>query len=113
MEAVTLQPDPTPPGLQIGPAEALAVFTPCAAYALTDSEDDAEFDSLVKAVADFGQDIIEQMLMADFIHAEWELGRLRRMVPRAYRAGRPFAVAKLEGRDHCFGESSFPTGRYK
>jgi hypothetical protein len=115
MEVVKLQPDLTPPNLQIGPAAtAFAVLTPGAAQTLTDGEDAAEFNSLVKAVAEFWQpqDVIERMLMADFIHAEWELGRLRRMVPLAFRAGQPFAVAKLEGLDHHFSESSFPSRTY-
>ncbi len=115
MEAVKLQPDPTPLSLQISPAEtALTVLTPSAARTLTDGEDAAEFNSLVKAVTEFWQpqDVIERMLMADFIHAEWELGRLRRMVPLAFRAGQPFAVAKLEGLDHRFSESSFPSRTY-
>lgn len=115
MEAVKLQPDLTPLNLQIGPAEAaLAVLNPSAAQTLIDGEDAAEFNSLVKAVTEFWQpqDVIERMLMADFIHAQWELGRLRRMVPLAFRAGQPFAVAKLEGADRIFNESSFPTGRY-
>ena len=91
------------------------MLNPSAAQTLTDGEDAAEFNSLVKAVTEFWQpqDVIERMLMADFIHAQWELGRLRRMVPLAFRAGPPFAVAKHEGRDHCFGDSAFPTGRYK
>jgi len=116
MEAVKLQPDLTPPNLQIGPAEAaLALLIPSAARTLTDGEDAAEFNSLVKEVTEFWQpqDVIERMLMADFIHAQWELGRLRRMVPIAFRAGQPFAVAKLEGLDHNFCESSFPAGRYR
>ena len=116
MEAVKLQPDPTPLSLQISPAEAaLAVLNPSAAQTLIDGEDAAEFNSLVKAVTEFWQpqDVIERMLMADFIHAQWELGRLRRMVPLAFRAGQPFAVAKLEGADRIFSESSFPTGRYR
>ena len=116
MEAVKLQPDLTPPNLQIGPAEAaLALLIPSAARTLTDGEDAAEFNSLVKEVTEFWQpqDVIERMLMADFIHAQWELGRLRRMVPIAFRAGQPFAVAKLEGLDHDFCESSFPAGRYR
>jgi len=116
MEAARLQPDPTPLSLQINPAEAaLAVLTPSAARTLTDGEDAAEFNSLVKAVAEFWQpqDVIERIQMVDFIHAEWELRRLRRMVPLAFRAGQPFAVAKLEGVDHRFSESSFPTGTYR
>jgi hypothetical protein len=112
MEAANLQPGPL--GLQSGPGQALAVLTPCAAEALTNSENAAEFSSLVKAVAEYWQpqDVIERMLMVDFIHAEWELGRLRRMVPLAFRAGQPFAVAKLEGLDHNFSESSFPSRTY-
>ena len=49
--------------------------------------------------------------MTDFIHAEWELRRLRRLVPAAFAANRPFAVSKLEGfAEDRFGDSSFPSG---
>jgi hypothetical protein len=52
--------------------------------------------------------------MSDFIHAEWELRRLRRLVPAAFVAGRPFTVSKLAGlREERFIDSAFPSGKYK
>src|SRR5712664_3432619 len=50
----------------------------------------------------------------DFVHAEWELRRLRRLVPAAFVAGRPFAVSKLSGfSEERFVDSAFPRGAYK
>ena len=52
--------------------------------------------------------------MSDFIYAEWELRRLRRLVPAAFAAGRPFAVSKLEGYpEDQFSDSAFPSGGYQ
>jgi hypothetical protein len=117
VEAVKLQPDMTPSNLQVDPAEAaVAVLTPSAARAVTAGENAAEFAALVGAVTKFWQpkDVIERLLMADFIHAEWELRRLRRLVPAAFAAGRPFAVSKLAGfSEERFVDSAFPRGTYK
>ena len=116
-EAVKLQPDPTPLNLQIGPAEAaLAVLNPSAAQTLTDGEDAAEFNSLVKAVTEFWQpqDVIERMQMADFIHAHWELVPLTAngaVLP--FAPGSPLRSPSSEGRRSFFGDSAFPTGRYR
>jgi hypothetical protein len=79
-------------GLQNDASEAaLAVLTPSAARTITAGESAAEFVALVKGVTEFWQpqDVIERLLMADFIHAEWELRRLRRLVPAAFVAGFP------------------------
>ena len=95
---------------------ALAVLKPNAARTVTAGENPAEFDALAKIVAEFWQpqDVIEQLLMTDYINAQWELQRLRRLIPAAFSAGRPFAVSELEGYpEDSFSESSFPTGRYK
>ena len=52
--------------------------------------------------------------MSDFIYAEWELRRLRRLVPAAFAAGRPFAVSKLAGfPEDRFSDSAFPSGGYQ
>ena len=102
---------------QIDASEAaLAVLTPSAARTITAGESAAEFVALVKGVTEFWQpqDVIERLLMADFIHAEWELRRLRRLVPAAFVAGRPFAVSKLSGlSEERFVDSPFPRGVYK
>jgi hypothetical protein len=93
----------------------LALLTPSAARTITAGESAAEFDALVKVVTEFWQpqNVIEQFLMADFIHAEWELRRLRRLVPAAFVAGRPFAVSKLDGfTEERFCDSAFPNGQY-
>jgi hypothetical protein len=93
----------------------LALLTPCAARTITAGESGAEFDAFVKAVAEFWQpqDVIERLLMTDFISAQWELQRLRRLVPAAFIAGRPFAVSELVGfREEQFVESPFLTERY-
>jgi len=92
LEAVKLQPHMAPSNPQIVPAEAaVAVLTPSAARAITAGEN-AEFCALVDAVTEFWnpQDVFERVLMSDFIYAEWELRRLRRLVPAAFAAGRPF-----------------------
>jgi hypothetical protein len=112
-----LQTGLTSGNLQIDPSEvALAVLTPSAGRTITAGENAAEFAALVKTVSEFWQpqDPIERLLMADFIHAEWELRRLRRLVPAAFVAGRPFAVSKLAGfSEERFVDSAFPNGRYK
>jgi hypothetical protein len=117
IEAVKLQPEITPRALQIDPTEAaVAVLTPRAARAVTAGESAAEFDALVKVVTEFWRpkDVIERLLLADFIYAEWELRRLRRLVPAAFAAARAFAVSKLEGlRDDRFYDSAFRRGAYK
>jgi hypothetical protein len=113
IEAVKLQPEMTPIN---GIHSTEAILTPNAARAVTAGEDAAEFDALVEAVREFWQpnDIIERLLMADFIHAEWELRRLRRLVPAAFAANRPFVVSKLEGfPEDRFCDSAFPSGTYK
>jgi hypothetical protein len=97
-------------------AAAFAVLKPNAARTVTAGENPAEFDALAKIVAEFWQpqDVIEQLLMTDYINAQWELQRLRRLVPAAFIAGRPFAVSELEGVTEArFSESAFPTGQYK
>lgn len=112
IEAVKLQPEMVSVK-QIPSIE--AILAPNAARAVTAGEDAAEFDALVEAVREFWQpnDIIERLLMADFIHAEWELRRLRRLVPAAFAANRPFAVSKLEGfPEDRFCDSAFPSGTY-
>ncbi len=94
----------------------LAVLAPCAARTITAGESAAEFDALAKSVAEFWQpqDVIEQLLMTDYINAQWELQRLRRLIPAAFSAGRPFAVSELEGyEEDRFCDSSFPTGQYQ
>lgn len=91
------------------------ILTPNAARAVTAGEDEGEFIALVEAVREFWQpkDVVERLLMADFIHAEWELRRLRRLVPAAIAAHRPFAVSKLDGfSEEGFSESPFPSGTY-
>jgi hypothetical protein len=94
----------------------LAVLTPSALRTLTAGESAAEFNALVKAVTEFWQpqDVMERLAMSDFIYAEWELRRLRRIVPAALAAGRPFAVSKLAGfSEERFVDSAFPRGTYK
>jgi hypothetical protein len=117
IEVVKLQPEMTPSNLQIDPPEAaLALLTPSAERAVIAGENPAEFAALVEAVTEFWQpkDLIERLLMTDFIHAEWELRRLRRLIPVAFVAGRPFAVSKLAGiREEYFSESPFPCGTYR
>ena len=52
--------------------------------------------------------------MTDFIHAEWELRRLRRLASAAFAANRPFVVSKLEGLpEERFEESAFSAGTFK
>src|SRR6266851_9453989 len=85
IDAVKLQPEISPINLQIDPAEAgISVLTPSAARAITPGENAAEFVALVKVVTKFWQpkDVFEQLLMADFVYAEWELRRLRRLGQR-------------------------------
>ena len=117
LDAAKLQPDMTTGNLQISPVEAtLAVLTPNAARTITAGENAAEFRALVEVVTGFWkpQDVFERILMSDFIHAEWELRRLRRLVPAAYAAGRPFAVSKLAGfSEERFVDSAFPRGTYE
>jgi hypothetical protein len=114
VDAVNLQPEITPSNLQINPPEAAlaSLLTPSAERVIIAGEDPAEFYALAKAAAEFWQpqNLIEQLLMLDFIYAEWELLRLRRLVPAAFRAGQPFAVAKLEGVEDNFSECSFRGG---
>lgn len=86
------------------------------ADALIESEDADEFILLMEAVRDTFQpkDIFELLLMNDFVHAEWELRRLRRLVSAAFVANRPFAVSKFEGISaDRFCDSPFVTGTYK
>src|SRR5262245_58260735 len=74
-EVLKLQPELAP----IAPIDlADAILTPNAARAVTAGEDEGEFIALVEVVREFWQPsaIIERLLMADFIHAEWELRRL-------------------------------------
>lgn len=114
--AVKMQPDMAPDNKISPAAAALAVVIPNAGRTITDGEDRAEFNALVKAVTEYcqPQDVIERLWMADFVHAEWELRRLRRLVPAAFRAERPFAVAKLEGfPEDRFCDSAFAVGRYR
>lgn len=95
---------------------ALAVLKPNAERTVTAGENPAEFDALAKIVAAFWQpqDVIEHLLMTDYINAQWELQRLRRLIPAAFSAGRPFAVSELEGyEEDRFCDSSFPTGQYQ
>ena len=95
---------------------ALAMLKPNAARTVTEGEDPAEFDALTKLVAEFWQpqDVIEHLLMTDYINAQWELQRLRRLVAVAFVAGRPFAVSELQGRpEDRFCDSAFPTGEYE
>ena len=113
IEVLKLQPEMTPIG-QIHSTE--VILTPNAARAVTAGEDEAEFNALVEAVREFWQpsDIVEQLLMADFIHAEWELRRLRRLASAAFAANRPFVVSKFEGLpEESFEESAFSVGTYK
>ncbi len=110
IEILKLQPEMTPID-RIHSIE--AILTPNAARAVTSGEDEGEFIALVEAVCEFWQpkDVVERLLMTDFIHAEWELRRLRRLVPAAFAANRPFAVSKLEGfAEDRFCDSSFPSG---
>jgi hypothetical protein len=110
IEILKLQPEMTPID-QIHSTE--AILTPNAARAVTSGEDEGEFVALVEAVREFWQpiDVVERLLMTDFIHAEWELRRLRRLVPAAFAANRPFAVSKLEGfPEDRFCDSAFPSG---
>jgi hypothetical protein len=110
IEVIKLQPEMAPID-QIHSTE--AILTPNAARAVTFGEDEGEFIALVEAVREFWQpkDVVERLLMTDFIHAEWELRRLRRLVPAAFAANRPFAVSKLEGfAEDRFCDSAFPTG---
>jgi hypothetical protein len=117
IDGAELRTELAPANLQIDPSAAVdAVLTPSAARTITDGESAAEFLALVKAVSEFWQpkDVIEHLLMADFIHAEWELRRLRRLVPATFIAGRPFAVSKLGGfREDRFIDSPFSSGKYK
>ena len=113
IEILELQPEMTPIE-QIHSTE--AILTPNAAQAVTAGEDEGEFIALVEAVREFWQpsDIVERILMADFIHAEWELRRLRRLVPAAFAANRPFVVSKLEGLpEDQFELSAFSLGTYE
>jgi hypothetical protein len=116
IETVNLQPEMIP-NVGIDSAEAaLSVLTPSIARTITAGENAAEFAALVKAVTDFWRpaDVIEQVMLTDFVCAEWELRRLRRLVPAAYSAGRPFAVSKLAGfPEERFSDSAFPRGTYK
>ena len=117
IDAAKLRAESTSGRLQIDTSEAaLTVLTPSAARTITAGENAAEFTALVKAVTEFWQpqDVIECLLLADFVHAEWELRRLRRLVPAAFVAGRPFAVSKLSGfSEERFVDSAFPRGVYK
>ena len=117
IDAAKLRAESTSGRLQIDTSEAaLTVLTPSAARTITAGENAAEFVALVKAVTEFWQpqDVIERLLLADFVHAEWELRRLRRLVPAAFVAGRPFAVSKLSGfSEERFVDSAFPRGVYK
>ena len=112
-EAIKLQPDAIP----INRTHATeAILTPNAARTVLPGEDAAEFDALAEAVREFWQpkDVIERLLMTDFIHAEWELRRLRRLVPAAFAANRPYVVSKLEGfSEDRFCDSPFLDGTYE
>jgi hypothetical protein len=112
-----VQPEIIAGDLQRDPANAaLAVLTPNAKRAVTAGESAAEFTALVELVREFWQpkDVFERLLMADFIHAEWELRRIRRLVPAAFAANRPFVVSKLAGfSEKRFVDSAFPRGLYK
>lgn len=90
---------------------ALAVLKPNAERTVTAGENPAEFDALAKIVAAFWQpqDVIEHLLMTDYINAQWELQRLRRLIPAAFSAGRPFAVSELEG----YEEDRFAIARFQ
>jgi hypothetical protein len=116
-EAAKLQPETTPGNPQINPQGAegsLVELTARAELIMIPGENSAEFVALLKAVIELWQprDFMERVLMGDFMHAQWELLRLRRLVPAAFRAGQPFAVARLQGLADNFCESAFPTGRY-
>jgi hypothetical protein len=102
--------------LMDAPAAALSVLKPNAARTVIAGEDPAEFEALAKTIAEFWQpqNFIEEILMTDFLNAQWELQRLRRLVPAAFGAGRPFAVSELDGYpEDRYCESPFPTGRYQ
>lgn len=91
----------------------LALQTPIAARIITAGESAEEYGALVEAVTEFWQpqNVIEQLQMTDFIQAEWELRRLRRLVAAAFVAGKPFAVSKLSGySEKRFCDSAFPSG---
>ena len=93
---------------------ALAALWPDASRTLIAGESAEEFEALVKAIVEFWrpQNVIEQLDVTDYISAQWELLRVRRMVPAVFIAGRPFAVSDLLGLEDRFCESPFPTGRY-
>jgi hypothetical protein len=117
IEAVKLQPETTPGNPQINPQGSevsLAAVTARAELIMIPGENSAEFVALLKAVIELWQpqDFMERLLMGDFLYAQWELLRLRRLVPAAFRAGQPFAVARLEGLADNFSESAFRSGRY-
>lgn len=104
------------PSQNDAPKSALSALNVNAAHIVIAGERRAEFDELVRAVFEFWQpeDVVDELLMADFVHAEWELRRLRRLVPAAFVAGRPFAVSKLAGfAEERFSDSAFPRGTYK
>lgn len=112
-EGSNLPPDTTSIA-PVDPAE--AILAPDAARAITAGEDEREFIALSEAVREFWQpsDMFEQIWMTDFIQAQWELRRLRRLVPAAFAASRPFVVNKLEGLpDDQFSDSSFSIGIYE
>lgn len=97
-------------------AAALLAFKPNAARTVTAGEDPAEFEGLAKAITEFYQprDIIEQLYVTDIINAQWELQRMRRLVPAAFGAGRPFAVSELQGySEDGYSESPFPSNQYQ
>src|SRR5262245_14228886 len=113
IEVLKPQPEMTPIDQVHSPE---TILTPNAARAVTAGEDEAEFNALVEAVREFWQpgNMFEQIWMTDFILAEWELRRLRRLASAAFAANRPFVVSKLEGLpEERFEESAFLSGTYK
>ena len=82
---------------------------------LVAGEDPKEFDRLVTYVFQHFQprNYIEHVAMTDFIYAQWELNRLRRLAPAAFIAARPFVVSKLNGvPEDRFCDSSFVLGDF-
>jgi len=83
---------------------------------LVAGENSEELNDLCKELLDFlkPRNVIERILISDFIHNEWELRRVRKFGSSAIPAARPWSVSRLNGhKDERFCDSPLPKGSYK